>query len=1268
MAAPSSRRPRAGLGWNRVAEADGSRFTPYLPRLVRGWPRERPDAGWLELDGTLVSADVSGFTALSERLQSKGRVGAEELVLLLSGCFEGLIAIAERLGGDVLKFRGDALLVLFSGEDHERRAAYAASDMQWFIGSAAPNRSSVGPVALSAAIGAHSGACHFFLAGTSHRELLVTGPAATQVVELEDAAAAGEVLVSAATARALDADALGEERGGGARLVRLPPNAGAEIALAPPLPSGAALDEFVPQPVRDALHGGTAEGEHRRATVAFLRWRGTDGLLEREGPAAVHAALTALAERVGGVADELGVTWLESDVDRDGGKLYLVAGAPASRGANEERLLRALREIVDGVEDTLDVRAGVNRGPVFAGEVGAASRRTYAVLGDTVNLAARLMGRAERGQILSTGEVLDRARARFETESQPFLVKGKERAVTAFRVGAIAGEREEQPEVALPLIGREHELALLREAVDRARRRIGQVVELVGEPGIGKSRLVEELKLLAAGFAQLEARCGQYAASAPYFPFRSLLRPLAGLTPELGGAEAGEQLRTWIEAVMPDLVQWLPLLAIPFDVPVAQTPEVAELDPAFRMERMHDTVATFLERVLMMPTLALVEDAHWIDDASLALVRHLAARPTPRPWVLAATRRPEGPSMIAEGAPGALTIRLEPLPAEAVVRLALAAAGESALSEDELREVAERAGGNPLFVRELVTAVRDVASDELPETVESMITARIDTLAPPDRQLLRYAAVIGAVFELELLHAVAGEDVGEVRDLARWEALGAFVAWEGADTLRFRHDLFRAAAYEGLPFARRREIHARVADALLERGGAETMADLLSLHFFRADRYEEGWRWSVLAGDRARETYANTVAVQLYGRALEAADRLALPPGEVARVAETLGDVAELAARYDTAAEAYERARSLAGDDPAAAARLLRKRGVLHERQGHYDDALEWFGRATAALGDDASSAERAQIALESAGANFRQGHFEECIALAYAAVPHAESVGDRAALGRAYYLLAHANTRLGRAERDGYERALVLLEEAGDLVSLGNILNNLGIAAYFEGRWTEALEYYERSRGLRERAGDVAGAATQMNNVAEILSDQGRYDEAGRLFRDALRVWHAAGFAIGIALAKSNLGRLAARQGNFADAQGLFADALAEFEAIGAESFLVETLARRGEAYVLAGEHREALALVAATNEHIARGGADARVLPLVERVHGYALLQTRDPAGAKEALARSLAHAEELGAAYERALTLQARGDAAADAALGELGVVATPLVPLP
>ncbi len=684
-------------------------------------------------------------------------------------------------------------------------------------------------------------------------------------------------------------------------------------------------------------------------------------------------------------------------------------------------MLRVLRAVLD-TDVGLPLRAGLNRGPVFAGDIGGSNRRTYAVMGDAVNLAARLCGRAEVGQILATGEVLDRSAARYDTERQPFLVKGKERAINAYRVGAFTGMREEEAARALPLVGRETEVAALQEAANASRMMQPRVIELVGEPGIGKSRLVEELKTLAFGFNQVVAACERYAQQEPYFAWRQVLRRLAGITPEQSREQAGAHLNPWISAVMPDLAPWLPLLAIPFDAEVPPTPETDAIEEAYRFDRLHDVAEQFLQRLLMMPTLLIFEDAHWMDDASRFLLTHLTSKTTPRPWLVCVTSRPEGASIMSAETPGTRLV-LEPLSGEAAAQLALTASEEAALSEDVLATLAERSGGNPLFVRELVAASRQGGSlDSLPETVETLMTSRIDTLDPEDRMLLRYAAVVGPRFDLSLLTEILAEELPDAGALERWERLTEFVSWEGNETLAFRHDLIRATAYEGLSFQRRRAIHGRLGDVLEEQAGdrVDEAAPLLSLHFLEAQEYEKAWRYARTAAEQARAKYANVVAGELYERALAAAEHVELPPEEVEVTWEALGDVAERYADFAKAGAAYEQAAGLVENDGEGEARLMLKRGVVCEREGHYEDALEWYERGLGTVGALADGGRalsmRAQLEAASAGIRHRQGRFQDAIELARDAAEHAEEAGDRKELAHAYYLLHVAHTRLGQA------------------------------------------------------------------------------------------------------------------------------------------------------------------------------------------------------------------------------------------------------------
>jgi len=724
---------------------------------------------------------------------------------------------------------------------------------------------------------------------------------------------------------------------------------------------------------------------------------------------------------------------------------------------------------------------------------------------------------------------------------------------------------------------------------------------------------------------------------------------------------------------------------LPLDVSVEPTQEVEELQPAFRRARLHGVIEAVLAKLLSGPTLLVIEDVHWMDEASGDLLRHLGSQVSSRPWLLCATRRPvEGGFSAAEGVPPipAMTIQLQPLSGDAAQELIGASAAEGLL-QHEVSAITERAGGNPLFLQELATASRSPEDEALPESVEAVVATRIDRLPPADRALLRYAAVLGASFSGDLVAEVLTNDEAASTDADAWDRLTEFVERDpyAAGTFRFRHALFRDAAYEGLSYRRRGELHAKVGEAYerLEQQHAGEYAELLSLHFFHAGDHAKTYRYSLAAGERAQAKFANVEAAGFFRRALDVAGELELPQHELALVWESLGDVSELGGLYSDAGEAYGRAREL-GEHP----RLLLKEGIIRERFGRYDDALRWYDRGLEAA-DALDPAERARMRLELslayAGVKLRQGEFRDCIEWCTRVVEEAQPSEDLASLAHAYYLLHLSHTSLRTPERLAFRGlALPIYEELGDLLGQANVLNNLGIDAYYEGRWQEALDLYERSKAARERIGDVVGAAQITNNIGEVKSDQNYLTTASELFEEARAVFEAAGHRMLATLATSNLGRAASRAGRLDEASTTLEQALADFTEIRAGSFMLETKARLAERAVLAREPEQALALADEVLQATEETGSGATLRALLHRLRAYALAQQGDLDGMEDALRYSLDTARAAEETYEAALTLEASarlkelrredGSVAAQEAhtlLARLGVVSTPEIPL-
>jgi predicted ATPase/class 3 adenylate cyclase len=1260
------------LGGITEARAD---LTPYVPRLVVEWLAETPDVEWRQIEGSMAFVDISGFTAMSEKLAGEGKAGAEQVTEVMNATFAALLEVAYRYGGGLLKFGGDALLLFFDGPGHECRAARAAYEMRRTLTAIGRPRTSVGPVTLKMHVGIHSGEFLFVLAGRDHRELIVTGPAASTTVELEGVAEAGEIAVSDATARSLPTTAVGEPRPGGYLLAAPPPAEEAERLLPPvdDLP----LEECVPRPIRDYVSAGLAESEHRQAAIAFVRISGVDALEATAGVAAAAAAVASVIHAVQAAAADHDVCFLESDIDRDGARIVLVAGAPRVSEADLERMLRTVRASLDA-HTALPISVGVSRGRVFAGEVGASFRRTYTILGGTAALAARLMAKAAPRQVLVPQQLLEESETLFDSEAvEPLHLKGLGEPVHAVSLGAIAGTRRDaEPQVVAPLVGRERELAVMTAALAPARMGFGTMLEIVGDAGVGKSRLLQEFRANAGDMTRIGARCDEYESSTPYFVFRTLLRPLVS---DLGDglADATRALGALVDRVAPALRPWLPLLAMPLDVEVEPTQEVLDLQPAFRRARLHGAVEELLRALLPEPTVILLEDVHWIDEASAELLRHLGATNMTRPWAICCTRRPGEDGFVAAGGTppvAAMTILLEPLRDDEAAALVHATA-QQALDDDTVANIVRRAGGNPLFLQELVSTAGREGAEELPDTVDAVVSTRIDRLAPDDRTLLRWASVLGILFDSDVIQDVLDHDPIAAPESESWERLREFVERDPyvAGGYRFRHALIRDAAYEGLSYRRRRELHERVGEVYEQRhsGAVDEVSELLSLHFSLARNATRTWQYSLLAGRRAKEKFANVEAAEFYRRALDAAVEAGIPSDERARAWRSLAEVSVLAGHLEQAKAALAQARTAA---PATEhAKLMLDEGLLREEQGSYSEALRWYTRGEKALAG-VPETEREQLAVElrraRAQARFRQGRYDEALELARDVIERANALADLPNLAHAYYLSHVIHTLRGSPDRHAFRGlALPIYEDVGDLVGQASVLNNLGIEAYYEGRWDEARDLYERSRALRERIGDVINVATTTNNVAEIESDQGRFEDAEHRFREALQIADSSGQKLISAVARGNLGRLAARTGRYGEADELLAEALATLQEIGAEPFVLELLARRAELSVLRGD--TAVETLGLAEEALARSDLTPAVHALLERVRGSAL-RGRDVEQARASLRRALEIAEDAQVEYEAGLArrslaaLDGEDDDAASDIFRRLGVDVTALPP--
>lgn len=1244
-----------------------SPLTPYVPRLAAEWDLDHAGERWYALDASICFVDVTGFTTISERLAALGRLGAEQLTDLLDHVFSRLLTVAYDKGGTLLKFGGDALLLAFVRDDHPRLAVEAAVEMRNALAEASAE-TGVGRVALRASMGVHTGTVELYRVGETSRELLVMGPDCSTAILLERGASSGEILVSEALAARLPRAAVAAAPNGLRVRWRHVPAGGPGLLPAREVPAGE-VEAWLPPQVRTRLTERAGESEHRTASLAFVRFSGADGLFERAGGDAVAEALGALVATAQLAAGAEGVTVLGSDADVDGGKLILAAGVPITQEDDEGRILKAARQVAS-LRSPLAVHVGVNRGAVFAGDVGTAYRRTFTVIGDAVNVAARLAGAAPPGSVIASAGVLERSRTAFDAVALGVLeVKGRRDPVPTWRVGVPTGVRHRATS-ALPFLGRDVELATLTGAVDSTATGAGGVAVIEGDRGAGKTRVVSELlRSVTDGREALRAQGESFAAGLPYHAFRDAVRALLGVSAERPD-EAGAELLRAVKEAAPELAELAPLVAPMVGAALPSTSATEALADRFVGARTTDVLVRILDVLRPGPLVIVMEDAHWFDRASSELAGGLATASSARPWLVCVTRRPTTSGFVPQSP--TWRVPLDPLGDAAVAALVDAGTEATPLRPQRRDAIVAKAGGNPLFVEELLRIMLEGASDAIPDSLDAIAMREIDALPGDARRVLIVASVLGRQVDVRLLRALAGESGS---DLAL-EAVAEILLEDGPATRRFRHALLQEAAYTSIPFRVRRELHRR-AGLAIEAARAE-YADapaLLSLHFAEAQDAERTWRYARLAADDARRAHAPGEVRTHLDRAITAGEQLASVRAEqVSSLLEQAAEASIVTGDYEEADGTFRRADRRAGDAVARARIAERRAYVRSEYQGRLAAAIRQVHAGVALL--DALPAAprgatrvRAALLAREADVRARQGRLADAVAIARRAAAAARDAGDDMTLALAYSLLDQALAEGGRADEATHlPKALELYERLGALDFAAMTLGNLGSVAYWQWEWKAAASYYEQAAATATAAGDLATAAVADVNLGELRVDQGRAEEAVHLLAPALRTLTSFGFVAGVATARIHLGRATALAGDPVEGVRLLRETVEQLDATGIGLLALDARAKLCEVQVLEGDLDAARATLAEARRAERSLGTSA-FATLLDRVEAVLAVATGDRLVAATLVAAATARARELGATYDLCVLLSLaerlgeEGGAEAAAIASGLGIVSVP-----
>jgi ABC-type oligopeptide transport system substrate-binding subunit/class 3 adenylate cyclase len=720
------------------------------------------------------------------------------------------------------------------------------------------------------------------------------------------------------------------------------------------------LQRLVPKEYAERLLAtrGQVSSERRIVSILFSDMKGSTSMAENLDPEEVM-------EIMDGAFDVLikPVYRYEGTLARLMGDAVLAFfGAPIAHEDDPERACRAALEIIQGAKQYaqrleqergikgFDVRVGINTGLVVVGEVGSDLRVEYTAMGDAINLAARMEGAAEPGTVLVAETTHKLIAPLFDTQPLgPVELKGKNEPVSTFRVlapreapGAVRGIEGLES----PLVGREAELTAIREALQRLRAGVGGTATVVGEAGLGKSRLVAEARkpVQMEDMGWVEGRCLSYGTSVAYQLWLDVLRGLLGATAEDAPDSVCDMLQEQVQALCPERHDRVyPYLARLMSLPLPD--EIEASLQGVEGERLKADTFAAIETLIQCaanerPLVVVCEDLHWADPTSIDLLERLLACTDHAAVLLVCVFRPDkehGCWRIKEQAArlyghSHVDLWLHPLSAadsQALVGNLLDVEDLPSALRDRILHVAE---GNPLYVEEIVrslidqgaivhdeatgrwTATQEVADIPIPDTLQGVLLARIDRLQEEAKRVLQMASVIGRIFLYRLLASIAKEETeldAHLLTLHREQMIRTRARIPELEYI-FKHELTREAAYNGLLNKERRAFHRQVAEALqaLFPKRVEEQVALLAHHWERAGHAEQATEYLLRAGDQARQLYSHQEAIDYYQRALA----FLRENGEDERTARTLmklGLSHHTAFDFPRARQAFEEAFSV---------------------------------------------------------------------------------------------------------------------------------------------------------------------------------------------------------------------------------------------------------------------------------------------------------------------------------------------------------------------
>lgn len=931
------------------------------------------------LKGAILFFDLVKFTSLTRELSESGSRGAEDLHDLMTRYYTTTIDIINRFGGSVYQFAGDSAVAAFEGANKKDIANSAVSCALEIQSALLKEPIKYKERSLETKYSISYGNFQRILLGDaqSYFQAALIGNAVEEAVKMESLASGGDILITSEVAKILGDNALTEKSHTRYKILELKKNTKApEVINENITPENPSLylkqcSKFIPPSILEKIRTDQMGfiGEFRDVTTAFLQLNLSEASLSEAGDSIDITNLNSFYLHIRQLAETFGGTLIQTDISDKGYVFLLLFGAPRALEKKENMAVRFAAKAKEAISEYSfieNLNIGIATGPLYCGDVGSKTRKGYSVLGESVNLASRLMAHSGDFICAIDDKTLNSLESSFSYTTRTNIeLKGIHDGAAVHNItGELAAKTPEKQKSSL--VGRKKELALLKKKLHESIQN-GSSIGLIGEAGIGKSRLVDDFitEAASAEIDVLTGVCYSYEKFTAYFPWKLIFSALFELNSETDHPTAIKKIESQLTPVQEDKKSWSKVFARLLGENIKEDALTAKMEPRQKSLRIFEITAQVLkEKASREPLLLLFEDYHWIDESSENLIEFIINLQIPGLAVFIVSR-PEGPASNLKGRPGHYELQLGELEEQDALhylRLKMNLAETGDRVHDLESEILHRAHGNPFFLESIVYSLQDSGvlkttkgkknsltdenqKIEIPDSLQGVLLSRIDRLSETEKLVLKNAAVIGRLFHYELLKELTPDEITTSLP-SHLESLenNDFTLLETDSPLSylFKHILIRDVAYNSLLTATKQALHNKIADHL-ESLGEDTIIeniDHLAYHYLEGNNIEKSIQYSQMAAREAVKQYSNADAIHHYTNIIKLLEKTGSDKDTLYDTKIELGHVYRSSGSHAEAVDTFQEPLSMV-KDKLKLSRVHAGLGQVYQEQGKVDLAIE---------------------------------------------------------------------------------------------------------------------------------------------------------------------------------------------------------------------------------------------------------------------------------------------------------------------------------------